>query len=84
MGEITYLTVIKSTFDSEIVNVCICNRGHLRLLDGRNTTFWMKNKDRNVGLISKTINGGTTVAGSYIQPLHSIYVEPELTFQYPH
>ena len=56
-----HLAIVKSAFNSEIVNVCIRDSSHLRLLNGRNATFWMKNKDGNVGLISKTINSGTAI-----------------------
>jgi hypothetical protein len=56
--EITYLAVVKSRFDSEIVNICICDGSHLRFLDRRNATFWVKDEDRDIGLIPQTIDGG--------------------------
>ena len=52
----TYLTIVKCSFHSDVVDIGIRYRRHLCLLDRRNTTLWMKNKDRNVCLVSKAVN----------------------------
>lgn len=52
----TDLAVIECGFDGNVVDVGIGDGGHLCFLDGRNTTFWMKNKDRNIGFISQTVD----------------------------
>ena len=40
-----HLTVIEGTLNSHIVNVSVHYGGHLSLLDGRDASFGVKNKD---------------------------------------
>ena len=55
-----YLAVIKCTAYRKVMNIRVGDRGHLRLLNGRNATFWMQYEDRDVGFIPKSIDGSTT------------------------
>jgi hypothetical protein len=52
----TDLAVIEGSFDSDIVNICVGNGGHLSLLNGRNTTFRMEDENRDVLLVSEAID----------------------------
>jgi len=54
-----YLAVVKSTFDSNVVDVCVHDCGHLCFLDGRNAIFGMEDEDRDVGFVPQTVDGGT-------------------------
>ena len=57
----THLTIVKCSFNSNIMYISISDSCHLRFLDWRDATFWMQNKDGDVGLIPKSIDGSTTV-----------------------
>jgi hypothetical protein len=35
------LTIVKCSFNSNVVYICVGDGCHLRFLDGRNATFWM-------------------------------------------
>ena len=59
------LAVIKSTSDRDGVNIGVKDRGHLSLLDGGNSAVGVKNKNRDVLLVAKTVDGGGTgITGS--------------------
>lgn len=47
----TYLAIVKGSLDGEIMHVCICDSGHLGLLDGRDAALWMKDEDGDVGFV---------------------------------
>jgi hypothetical protein len=55
----TDLTVVESPFDSDVVNIRIGDRGHLSLLNRRDTTFWMEDENRNIFLVSEAVNRRT-------------------------
>lgn len=55
----THLAVIKSTFDGDVVDISIGDRGHLRFLNGRDTTFWVEDEDRYIGFVSESVDGST-------------------------
>jgi hypothetical protein len=52
-----YLAIIKCTFDGNVVDVGICDGGHLRFLDGRNAALGMEDEDGDVGFVPETIDG---------------------------
>jgi hypothetical protein len=56
----THLTIIKCSFNSDIVHICVSDSRHLRFLDRGDTALWMQNENRDVGLVSKTIDGSAT------------------------
>ena len=41
----TDLAIVESSFDSDIMNVRVRDRGHLSLLNRRNSTFWVEDED---------------------------------------
>jgi hypothetical protein len=53
------LTVIKGTFNAEVVDVLVQYCGHLSFLDRTDTTVGVENEDRDVLLVTKTIDSGT-------------------------
>jgi len=53
------LTVIKRTADRNVVDVLVKDSSHLGLLNGTDTTSREKNKDLEILLVTKTIDGGT-------------------------
>lgn len=55
----TYLAVIKSSDNSEVVDIGIGDGSHLGFLDGRDTPFWMENKNGDVFFVTESIDGGT-------------------------
>lgn len=54
---ITDLTVIERALYCDIVHVCVRHSGHLSLLNRGDTTFWVEDKDGDVGLVSQSIDG---------------------------
>ena len=52
----SYLTIIECAFNRQIVDICIQDSGHLVLLTGTYTTFWVHDKYRHIFLASETIN----------------------------
>lgn len=53
----TYLTIVKSTGDGEVVNVLVKHSSHLSLLNGTHTPLRVHDEDRDISLSSKTVNG---------------------------
>ena len=56
---ITYLAIVECTFDCNVVDIGIRHCCHLCLLDRRNTTFGVKNKDGNIGFVAEAVNRST-------------------------
>ncbi len=52
------LTIVKGTFDGEIMDVPIQNRGHLRLLDRRHFAIGEHDKDAYIMFTTEAVNCG--------------------------
>lgn len=52
----TYLTIVKSTLDREIVHVLIENRGHLQLLDRADTALGEHDEHGDILFASQAVN----------------------------
>ena len=55
-GSKAHLTIVERSFNSDIVNVCIGDCGHLGLLDRGDTALRVEDENRNVLLVSKAID----------------------------
>ena len=60
------LTVIKSAFDGEIMDVRIQNRGHLHLLNSRDFAITERNEDADILFATQAVDCGAAcvIAGS--------------------
>ena len=59
--ECIYLAVIKSAIDGKVMHIGVGNGSHLRFLNGRDTTLGVKDEDRDVGLVTETVDGSTVI-----------------------
>jgi hypothetical protein len=58
-GTTTYLAIVECTFDCNVVDIGVRHCCHLCLLDRRNTTFRVKNKDGDIGFVSEPVDRST-------------------------
>lgn len=54
------LTIVERAFNANIVDICVEDGRHLRLLDFRDLTFGMKHEYREICLSSQAINSRTS------------------------
>ena len=57
--EYTYLTVIERALNSKVVNVRISDSSHLGFLDGRDPSLGVEDENRDIRLVTETIDGST-------------------------
>lgn len=72
MGYKTNLTIVEGPLDGEVVDIGIRHGRHLRFLNGRNASFRMQNKYRDVRLPAKTVNRCTVCMGTHIVRKHVV------------
>ena len=54
-----YLTIVKCAFDCNVVHISVRHCCHLCFLNRWNTTFGVKDKDRNIGFVAQAVNCST-------------------------